>query len=93
MIPPRTNPKFDMNNYRMMHTLCPFLYDCQHKLSIDKSVYPIFDNKGYVHMVIWKSLDGRYKMNTSNKTNQKYVLLLDFHADIQTSFIVSKKKY
>ena len=90
MIPPKTNPKFDVNNYRMVHSTCQFISDCQHKLSIDQSVYPIFDNKGYVHMAIWKSLNGRYKIHNSTKTNHKDILFLDFTADINTAFIISK---
>ena len=90
MIPAKTSPKFDVNNYRMVHSTCQFISDCQHKLSIDKSVYPIFDNKGYVHMVIWKSLNGRYKIHNSTKTNHKDMLFLDFQAEIDQVFIISK---
>ena len=90
MIPAKTNHKFDLNNYRLVHSTCQFISDCQHKLSIDKSVYPIFDNKGYVRMVIWKSLNGRYKIHNSTKTNHKDMLFLDFQAEIDQVFIISK---
>ena len=45
MLPPATKHKYDTNHYITIHSLCEFIDDCQHKLSSDKLVYPIFDNK------------------------------------------------
>ena len=90
MLPPATNDKYDKNHYRTTHSLCQFIDDCQHKLSNDKLVYPIFDNKGYVKIVLWKSLDGSYKFNNTTKTNHKDNLFLEIIAYIDDAFCVKK---
>ena len=87
MLPPATKDKYDTNHYRTIQSLCQFIDDCQHKLSNDKLVYPIFDNKGYVKIVLWKSLDGSYKFNNTTKTKHKDNLFLEINAYIDDAFL------
>ena len=60
----------------------------QNIVSKDTTTYPIFDESGYVHIVLWKTNDGRFWFHNSNKTKHKDRLLIDVKANIHDVFNV-----
>ena len=85
MIVPTTKDKFDSNNYNTVQNMCSVIELFQHVASKDNISYPMFDDKGYVHIVLWTTLDGRYRLHNSNKTNHKDRLYIDVKAYIHES--------
>ena len=85
MIVPTTKDKFDSNNYNTVQNMCSVIELFQHIASKDNISYPMFDDKGYVHIVLWTTLDGRYRFHNSNKTNHKDRLYIDVKAYIHES--------
>ena len=77
-----TKERLDSNHYYMAKNPSQVLQLFQNVVSKDKLSYPIFDDKGYMHIVLWQSSDGRYRIHNTNKINNKDRLYIDIKTHI-----------
>ena len=77
-----TKEKLDSNHYYMAKNMSQVMELFQNVVSKDKTSYPIFDDKGYIHIVVWQTSDGRYRIHNTNKINNKDRLCIDIKIPI-----------
>ena len=77
-----TKERLNSNHYYIAKNMSQVLQLFKNVASKDKLSYPIFDDKGYMHIVLWQTNDGQYRIHNTNKINNKDRLCLDIKVPI-----------
>ena len=90
----QSDDKFNTNHFYIVKSAQSIVELFKNIVSKDKIFYPIFDKDGYVHIVIWVTKDGRYRIHNVNKMNNKDRLFVDVKIHItDTCYFIYKHEH